>query len=563
LRLCRSRSLGYPTRPQNKVAQIYATATAICREISYPQLHLEGPLSWLSPPPLGRVLVLFCYWAVITYMMTDGAIIWDTEYYERIGFRAAWISVTQVPLVYLLASKSSIIIHLIGSSHERLNWLHRWVSRTLLVTVTVHGGFFMREWMRADFVKLELAMMPMVKYGIGAWAVLVWTFLSSLSPIRRLAYEVFVLQHLAMAGVFLWLLWVHVPDYARYNVWFAIGAISLDWIIRGALLVYRNILVRRTCSGMQRIGYCAELRTRGKDISTVTIRGVPLGWRPGQHLYLWIPRLGLLETHPFTIASPYLAHSKCPCDEIQLAVRAQSGFSRRLYEYAGKMQKEDKAPRLTAFVAGPYGAPPDWSAYETLILISASTGASFTLPILESVLHGSNSVCVQRISFLLIARQRAHIEFYTQRLLDAIAHAESIGIDLTVEIAITENRLSPQSSLMSESQLTDSGLSVSEQECPCNGDTIFEEPKTDKTYPLVRSSPAHSPSNSISEQKTCDDIIDTANTTIITTTTTTTTNHQKPFCDIVYTAKRPICAEFIRAPVEATGGETAVAVCGG
>jgi hypothetical protein len=90
----------------------------------------------------------------------------DPEILNRLGFRNAWISVTQVPLVYLLASKSSIVGCIVGSSHERLNWLHRWVSRTLLLTVTVHGGFFMREWVRADFVNLELEMMPMVKYGI-------------------------------------------------------------------------------------------------------------------------------------------------------------------------------------------------------------------------------------------------------------------------------------------------------------------------------------------------------------------------------------------------------------
>lgn len=72
----------------------------------------------------------------------------------------------------------------------------------------------MAEWVRADFVKLELEMMPMFKYGIGAWSILVWTFIASLPPLRSMAYEIFVLQHMAAAAVFLWLLWVHVPSYA-------------------------------------------------------------------------------------------------------------------------------------------------------------------------------------------------------------------------------------------------------------------------------------------------------------------------------------------------------------
>lgn len=89
--------------------QIYATATAIGRELSYPQIHISGLFSWLSPPSLGRILVLVIYWAIIAFMLTNKAIVNDAYYWERIGFRAAWISVTQVPFVYLLAGKSNVI----------------------------------------------------------------------------------------------------------------------------------------------------------------------------------------------------------------------------------------------------------------------------------------------------------------------------------------------------------------------------------------------------------------------------------------------------------------------
>lgn len=120
LRTCRTRkSTKYPTRVNSLPMQIYATATAILRESSYPQIHISNKwFSWLSPPPLGRSLVLLCYWAVVVYMMTYKAVVNDPNYYERLGFRNAWIAVTQVPLVYLLATKSSIIGHIIGSSHE-------------------------------------------------------------------------------------------------------------------------------------------------------------------------------------------------------------------------------------------------------------------------------------------------------------------------------------------------------------------------------------------------------------------------------------------------------------
>ncbi|RAL68413.1 hypothetical protein DID88_007144 [Monilinia fructigena] len=101
------------------------------------------------------------------------------------------------------------------------------------------------------------------------------------------------------------------------------------------------------------------------------------------------------------------------------------------------MQSLDKTAILTAFVSGPYGVPPNWSSYETILLISASTGASYTLPILESILHNPASTCVQRIRFLLVVRERSHIKFYTKRLGRALTLADKRGIQLMVKIAVT------------------------------------------------------------------------------------------------------------------------------
>tara|TARA_R110002060_G_scaffold76732_1_gene87396 strand:- start:103 stop:1854 length:1752 start_codon:yes stop_codon:yes gene_type:complete len=544
--------------------QVYATATAILRESSYPELHIKNKwLSWLSPPPLGRVIVLCFYWAVVSYMMTYQAIKNDANYYERLGFRNGWIAVTQVPLVYLLATKSSIIGYIIGSSHERLNWLHRWVSRTLLFTVTIHGGFFVRQYVRADFLALELELMPMVKYGIGAWFVLVWTFLSSLSPLRRVAYEFFVLQHIAAAGVFLWLLHVHVPAYAHYNVWLSVAAISSDWILRGILMVWKNIRVqvKKACDGTQRIGHEIEVEAISSELTIVTIKAVHLTWRPGQHIYLWLPYLGPLESHPFTIASPYTTKAECHCNEIQLAIRTHSGFSKRIHNYAKKTQgASDRS--LTGFIAGPYGAPPRWEAFETLILISASTGASYTLPILESLLASPSTICTQRIYFLLVVRERSHCQYYENRLSKALAQAEARGIHLDVEIAITGGASSLAESVNDKSAgIEDTRVDVKRE----SGDDDIEELNEKKGQPYILVKTDSSSDSSFSKPssraaqagKSCCSCSEDAGPCCCAGPSVA------PIKEIVYTYVRPNIAEFIRKPVEITGGETSVAVCGG
>ncbi|KAF5877405.1 putative ferric-chelate reductase protein [Botrytis fragariae] len=597
-RLRRSKiiSLKYPTKPSNRIQEIYATATAIFRESSYPQIHISTPyLSWLSPPSSGRTILLLCYWAILIFMMTYDVTIKDAYYYERIGFRGAWISVTQVPLIYLLSSKSNIIGALIGSSHERLNWFHRWVSRTLLLTVTVHGAFFFREWVRADFVAFELKLMPMVKYGMGAWGILLWTFLSSLSPLRRMAYEVFVLQHIACAAVFLWLLYIHVPEYARYNVWFAVAAMSFDWVLRGILLVVRNFRVKvvgAACRGMQRVGHQAELQALSDDITIISIKDAPFTWKAGQHMYLWLPRLGPLETHPFTIASPYQTSNKCHCNEIQLAIRAQKGFSRRIHNYASKMQSLDKTAILTAFVSGPYGVPPNWSSYETILLISASTGASYTLPILESILHNPTPTCVQRIQFLLVVRERSHIYFYTKRLGSALALADKKGIELIVKIAVTGNDGASMTSSKAEEGIAGYQSSEEAKEedskmksiassssseaggCCCN-------PRSSGTANDDELSIRSSKRQSYNDEKNSDKIESFVTTQQISRVSGDSPQPGGGCCcakkpeaksseksrrgvrDIIYLNGRPDISQFIRGPIEITGGETAITVCGG
>jgi NAD(P)H-flavin reductase len=491
-------------------------------------------------------------------MLLWQSVVNDAYYYERIGFRAAWVSITQVPFVYLLASKASIIGLLSGSSHERLNWLHRWVSRTLLVTATIHGAFFYAQWDRADFVQLELEMMPMVKYGMGAWAILLWTFLSSLTPIRSLSYEIFVLQHLAAAAVFLWLLWVHVPQYAMYNIWFAIAAVSFDKIFMACWTAWANISVptKGKSGSAQVIGHQAEIRTLNNEMSEVIVHDVKFRWAAGQHIYLRIPSIGPIESHPFTIANAY-NNPTGPKNSIQLIVEKKSGFTKRLHTAASKAPSGG-TKEVTAIITGPLGNPPEWASFETLILISASTGITFTLPILESILNSSRPSCVRRIDFLQVVRLRHSINPYTARLEAALAAAERVGIALTVRIAVTCETCGCCGSNCQCHNFGSASVSTPAAAQAGASSETFEE---DKDAIAIDGRPASTSSSSSSLEKVAMAAVDEP-----APSPRTEESEDAPLVagrGIVYTASRPDVGAFIRRPVEATGGETGVAVCGG
>ncbi|KAI1151566.1 arginyl-tRNA synthetase [Nemania diffusa] len=529
IRLRRSRivSVQYPTKPSNRFMQIWATLTAVGREMSYPQLYIPiRYLSWITPPPLGRVLVMLVYWAIIIYMMVNGAVIKDVNFWERIGYRNAWVTVTQVPLLYLLASKTNMIGLIIGTSHERLNWLHRWVARTMFVTATVHGFHFWAEWVYYDIVEAELnTLSTMVPYGLGAWGILLWMTITSFKPFRSMAYEFFVIQHILAAVIFLYVVYIHVPTSAQYNVWFAIAAISFDRVCRLIILIWQNVKLqpkKTCCKGGQRFGHQTQLTAIGDSMTILTITDVHFEWSAGQHLYLWIPRIGMFETHPYTIATSHPLPGTCICNSIQLVVRSHNGFSKRLNLFAQKAEASSKKEMVRAFVLGPYGRPPRWDIFETLILISASTGASFTLPILESLLESKATYCTKRVDFVLASKQGEEVGFYLERLHEAIAKAESIGIDLTVHIAVTGNgQLETLSSIPTASG--EKGGAVRD------GDTT---PRTEAI-----STGRSSPRKRLSQ--------------------TSVDSH------IFHSATRPDVAGFIRGAVEETGGETGVVVCGG
>ncbi|CAK7200937.1 ferric-chelate reductase Frp1 [Sporothrix eucalyptigena] len=577
----------YPTKPPNAFLQVWATLTAVGRELSYPQLYVPVRyFTWLTPPPAGRVIMLLIYWAIIIGFMTAGAIIKDVNFWERIGFRNAWVTVTQLPLLYLLAGKSSVITMLTGTSHERLNWAHRWIARTMFVTASVHGWHFYTEYANAGMANIFFEVMTMGKYGVAAWGLLLWSFIVGMAPLRHLCYEVFVLQHIVTAVVLLWVVYMHVPSYATYNVWFAIAALVFDRVVRFGMLVWQNIKIRTPdrsrCKGGQRFGHEAQIRAVGDDVTIVTIKDVHFTWRAGQHLYLWIPWIGPLEHHPFTIACAHQLPGTCICNSIQLVVRKHGGFSKRLHDRAAKLQAaggpgSGKSNRFTAFVTGPFGEPARWDIYETLVLISASTGASFTLPILESVLQAKHTICTKRIDFLLAAKKGDEIGYYVERLHELIEEAKHKGIELSVTIAVTQDAKSLPA-LLEHSRESSASSSASVAASTPLMPAGSVEPKTvtaivETGKPVTESSASRS-SNEITQSACCmAKPADVEKEAIFASSSSAPENgtqiRHRPGSvasndsHVQQLTTRPDIAAFIRNAVETTGGETSVVVCGG
>ncbi|XPS79616.1 ferric-chelate reductase Frp1 [Ascochyta lentis] len=275
--------------------------------------------------------------------------------------------------------------------------------------------------------------MTIVRYGIASYVLLIWTAVSSILPVRRWSYRAFYINHWISTLAFLMVVLQHVPRYARTPIYMAFGFLALDKISVFVSILWINISVRplnsrlakfRRAPGRARLvaGYPVEMLephnlSAPTDVeeSTTMIRicNVPISWRPGQHMRLYLPALGAFEVHPFTpancssIAAPPPVPPRRSQDverrgsassvslkqsnDMSLMIRAHSGLTRRLKEFHTEWLRlpcpnatvSSTATSLTAYVDGPYGNPPVWEDFENLVLVVTSTGVSFGLSIMD------------------------------------------------------------------------------------------------------------------------------------------------------------------------------------
>ncbi|KAI5464903.1 hypothetical protein BGZ63DRAFT_452041 [Mariannaea sp. PMI_226] len=391
--------------------------------------------AWLVALPLRKTFLVIVYAAFVSFLLTYKAVKHDGQYFERLGFRAGWITVTQTALPFLLAARTNPIGLILGTSYERVNWFHRWVSRIFVISATVHGSFFVTEWIIADFFWDELKTVGMVKWGLAAWAVLVWTLLSTLRPFRSMRYEFFVLQHIISVVLLLVFLLLHVPEHHHFSVWCAVVAFVWDIVTRSANPLFRNLHLRLS-SGVNRFAHQAHISVVDTELTIATVRNVGFNWTPGQHVLIWSPTFPRQFPHPFTISS--IPNRETSTKDVQLVMKTKDGFTKELNHWARGTDRDGGDGTLRVFLAGPYGSMPTWKQYETVVLVAASTGASFTTPILESLLTSKNTGRVRSISALYIARRKAHLEPYLQRISRLVPRAKMMGLSVRVEVAITK-----------------------------------------------------------------------------------------------------------------------------
>ena len=524
---------------------------------------------WVKIPPFGTISLLLAYLGFVLALQFVGNDIPGAQHYQALGIRAAWLAVAQVPLLILLAGKHNIIGLVTGVSYERLNVLHRWVSRVLLLLATLHLGYQNYGWNLYGLRHLEWSTDSCPPTGIAAYAVLLWLNLSTLAPFRNFSYEFFVIQHVISFFGFIIAIMIHLPStalYSRIYIYIPIALYLIDRLARTLRFAYNNIHPgRATLTACE--GGVTKIQVSSKHVQK---------WRPGSHVLLRIPHLGLIQSHPATIASVPSSHD----NKLVFILKAHQGFTNRLLGSANssvatllpETQQDAIINRqtYTTLIDGPYGGlHADYAAFDTVVLIAGSTGVTFTLSQLLDIAHRASfhRLPVRRLEFIWVVKNRSWTTWIFKELSDAFTQLRDSGIDVEIKIFVTCDDTFTESSDLPKK--TGCQCDKSLGPCCCVRNSLpppidDSKPDTENEKNLVNSNDKRKPSTMptittaipLPSTPCCSNNLDNqnyqSNKSIIMTI--------PPFVTLL--SGRPPISHLLWGALDGAEGETGIAVCG-
>lgn len=278
-------------------------------------------------------------------------------------------------LVVFLALRNTPLAVLSSYSYERLNGLHQVAGYTSFVYLILHASMYTRFFLTDGYIDL------LQKANVTAGIVAAFAFLGvviSAVFIRRIWYEAFYVIHVACFIVAIICSSYHQPS-LESGVIIIFGLIAAMWVadrtLRTTRLLYRSVNNEATLIPLPNGG------------TRITLAKKPFGVVPGKHCFVWIPKIRMFESHPFTVVAS---------EPTEFVVNAYDGFTGDLHKYA----LENPGVKLKASVDGPYGTFPDPLEYDKVVLIAGGSGASFTFGLAVNMLERMGPESTTSITFI-------------------------------------------------------------------------------------------------------------------------------------------------------------------
>lgn len=359
-----------------------------------------------------------------------------------VSMRVGRVSIGSVIMILIFVSKNTYVSAFSGLTLDKAVFFHKWLGRFMFITATIHMALAIKYY--RDVNEYSMITESAQIFGFIAWACLGIDFMY-VKYFRIFAFDLFLMQHRVVNFVMLLTALIHnggnVPAVLIGAFFFALDFV----VSLGLGYLHKKKSPTKGISEFEilddttiRVSIPLTIRNFDKDKWSWSFVPRYGNWRAGQHIYLNVFKVSWLLIHPFTISS--LSDS----GKIVLVIKVHKGFTRKLklmlqklahdkdeeagielssellsralstqpYEvpispfgnedilrnkdnesevYASSVQEfrdiidSFELPeilRLSSGFAGPYGGTHQpLTRFDSVVLISAGSGASFTLPV--------------------------------------------------------------------------------------------------------------------------------------------------------------------------------------
>lgn len=377
------------------------------------------PWGMLTIPTRLQALLIFVYVALNVFLGCYGYNTFDDNLFylgrrdsqlaRYVADRTGIMSFYNMTLLWLLAGRNDVLLWLTGWSYPSLNLFHRWTARVATVQGFVHSAAYIYLKWGKFWVRMNKR-----HWWSGSCAMLVMAALIPLSilPLRRRAYEVFLVLHISLSVGLLALLCIHTDRFG-YDpfVWACVGIWTFDRVLR---LLRVAILSYRTLGARNAIGVLTALKPGLMRLSVDT--SVPISPRPGDNYFLYSPHsLAPWENHPFTLAS---WEERAGRTTLHFLIAPQAGWTgrlrRRIEAAATKLGDESALMatvpqvRLRILLEGPYGNSHPVDDYDHVLLVAGGSGIAAILPYIFALGRAPHKRGGRRITVLWTVRNAAY-----------------------------------------------------------------------------------------------------------------------------------------------------------
>ncbi|KAI9808134.1 MAG: hypothetical protein M1825_004591 [Sarcosagium campestre] len=367
--------------------------------------------------------------------------------------------VNMIPL-FIFAGRNNPLISLLRVSFDTYNLLHRWMGRVVVIESAVHTlawGLNQTYAFGIGAIGRKMKESVFIQYGAVGVISMLFLLLHSPSAVRHAFYETFLHLHQAAAlaavvGVYFHLDVHGLPQLPYIKV--VIAAWAMDRIIRFLRVYYRCFTWRDGWTTIRVEALPGEACRLTFDIRR------PWTFKPGCHVYAYLPSISLHQSHPFSVAwseetpkitstdDEKLPISKKDLDKpkdmntsVSLVVHRRTGMTNNLYLRA--VASPGGQMTLRGAVEGPYGGLESLHSYGTVILFAGGIGITHQVSHVRDLVQGytDGTIATRKIVLIWTVRSTEHLE-WVRPWMDSILQMPGRRDILKILLFVTKPRSS-------------------------------------------------------------------------------------------------------------------------